>query len=398
MLSSRSNRPAESSPNSSCSSRGTPSRSPITMAGTGVANSRARSAGEPAASRASSRSATAASTRGVSSASRRAPNDGGSNRRSRGGSGGARKPKAPGSARPSSSASSPASRLAKSLLKVLVSDSTARTSAYRVTSQMVLPNRSSRLTGSSARRWASSGTGSTPVRVRGMNSDSVTPSTSNGGSREFPVGVSHGPRVEPDQGGELGHRAVEEPVGVLDRADEVPEQLEADGAVDRAPGQQRAHPHRFVDRRVVAAEHLDRGVAEQTRVAFPGRLGQQPRPGGVAEDRAEDDADPDRRRHGVLRRAVAGDGGAVEQRVLVRMGPRPGADGPADGEPSLPGRGRGVVGLLGGAPERVVALDDQPGQQVVAAGEVPVDRRGRHPQLPGDRPQGERGGAHLGQL
>src|SRR3954453_13485828 len=67
--------------------------------------------------------------------------------------------------------------------------------------------------------------------------------------------------TEAHQDGELGHRAVVEPVGVLDRADEVAKELEADRAVDRPPRQQRTHANGLVDRRVVPAEHVDRGVA-----------------------------------------------------------------------------------------------------------------------------------------
>src|SRR5919107_2455408 len=68
---------------------------------------------------------------------------------------------------------------------------------------------------------------------------------------------------EPDQAGEVAHRAVEVAVAVLDRPDEVAEQLEADRPVDRAPGQQCSGAHGVVERGVVAAEHGHRLVAHQ---------------------------------------------------------------------------------------------------------------------------------------
>src|SRR5688572_32970426 len=66
---------------------------------------------------------------------------------------------------------------------------------------------------------------------------------------------------EPDQGREVADHPVEVPVGVLHRADEVAEQLEADGAEEGAPGQKCAHPHGLVDRGMVAAQDGDGVVA-----------------------------------------------------------------------------------------------------------------------------------------
>src|ERR1700722_15167479 len=95
----------------------------------------------------------------------------------------------------------------------------------------------------------------------------------------------------------------------------------------------------------------------------------------------------------------AGRGGAVEQGVLVRVsqGPVPGRAGrrPPAGRVVLPGAGG--VGLLDGLAQGVVTLDDQRGQQLVPAGEVAVDGRRHHAQLPGHGPQRQRGGTVGGQ-
>src|SRR4029453_11706117 len=68
---------------------------------------------------------------------------------------------------------------------------------------------------------------------------------------------------ESDEAGEGPHRRVEVAVAVLDRADEVAEQLEADRPVDRAPGQQRADAHGLVEGGGVPTEHLGRVVTDQ---------------------------------------------------------------------------------------------------------------------------------------
>src|SRR4051812_34995920 len=118
--------------------------------------------------------------------------------------------------------------------------------------------------------------------------------------------------TETDEARQLGHRAVEVAVGVLDRADEVAEQLEADRAVDGAPRQQRADPDGVVQRRVLTPEDGDGVPADQPGIPLAGRRGQPPRAGGVAENRAEQCADPRRGRHGIPWRLVAGYRGAVE--------------------------------------------------------------------------------------
>ena len=114
--------------------------------------------------------------------------------------------------------------------------------------------------------------------------------------------------LQPYQRSELTHGAVEVAVGVLHRADEVAEQLEADRPVQRAPGHQGAYSHRLVERRVLAPEDGDRIVAHQPPVALAGRRWQGAAMRGVPQDPAEDDADPARRRDGVRRRPVAGHG------------------------------------------------------------------------------------------
>ena len=53
----------------------------------------------------------------------------------------------------------------------------------------------------------------------------------------------------------------------------------------------------------------------------------------------------------------------------------------------------GCVGRLGGSTQSVVAVDDERGEQVVAAREVPVHGGAHHAQLAGDRSQRERGRA-----
>ena len=73
--------------------------------------------------------------------------------------------------------------------------------------------------------------------------------------------------------GEVGHDAVEVAVAVLHRADEVAEQLEADRPEQRAPGEQRAHAHRLVQRGVLAPEDGDGVLADQAGVPFPGAVG-----------------------------------------------------------------------------------------------------------------------------
>ena len=101
--------------------------------------------------------------------------------------------------------------------------------------------------------------------------------------------------------GEVGDHAVEVAVGVLDRADEVAEQLEADRPEQRAPGQQRADPHGLVDRRVVPAEDGDGVVADQAGSRSPAVVRQRPARAASPRIRPEDDAHPRRRRHRVLR-------------------------------------------------------------------------------------------------
>jgi hypothetical protein len=84
-----------------------------------------------------------------------------------------------------------------------------------------------------------------------------------------------------------------------------------------------------------------------------------------------------RPRHRLLR--YAGRDRPAAQRGGHRL-PTPGEVGPL-----LHGR----VGRLGDLAHRVVPVDDQRGEQVVAAGEVPVQRRGDHPHVPGDGAQRE---------
>ena len=80
------------------------------------------------------------------------------------------------------------------------------------------------------------------------------------------------------------------------------------------------------------------------------------------------------------------------------MGEGPAADRAGERHPSLCDRWLGPRGgALGGLADGVVGLDDERREQLVAAGEVPVDRRGRHAERPRDGPK-RQVGADLGEL
>ena len=208
-------------------------------------------------------------------------------------------------------------------------------------------------------------------------------------------------RLQPDQCGQLADDPVEEPVGVVDRADEVAEQLEADQSrrAGSRPASARADASPAAGRapRTAAASSASTGRSarrgSRRRAATPARAASR-------SDAAEDDRRPGRRRRRCPR-------GARSRAPASRRAARTRADG-ASAQPRTarqtasqrPGvaRGRGVVGRLGRVAEGVVAVDDQRGEQVVAAREVAVDRRGDHAELPGDRAQREAGGAALGEL
>ena len=93
---------------------------------------------------------------------------------------------------------------------------------------------------------------------------------------------------------------------------------------------------------------------------------------------------------------------AVDQGVLVgvrrapsRVPPRrPRSSGRGGRRRRRPASRRRLRGLADG----VVGVDDEGGQQVVAAGEVAVERGGDHAQLAGDGAQRELGGAFGGEL
>ncbi|CAM5704061.1 hypothetical protein STENM327S_04569 [Streptomyces tendae] len=92
--------------------------------------------------------------------------------------------------------------------------------------------------------------------------------------------------------------------------------------------------------------------------------------------------------------AVAGDGGAEDEEVALRVVQGPGAQGV---------RETGQVGAgLGGRPEGVglaaVGVPDQFRDQLVAAVEVPVERGPAHAHPLGDRVEGQRGGSRRGDL
>ena len=129
---------------------------------------------------------------------------------------------------------------------------------------------------------------------------------------------------ETEQPGQVGHRAVEVAVAVDHGPDEVPEQLEADRAVERAPGQQGTDADRLVDRRVLAAEDVDGVVADQPRVVAAGGRGQRAGPCGVTEDPPQDTV-PAASRVGVLLGRILGD--AARDDLLP--------DGTGDRDPSL---------------------------------------------------------------
>ena len=116
---------------------------------------------------------------------------------------------------------------------------------------------------------------------------------------------------------------------------------------------------------------------------------------GVADEPPEHHRGPGRGPDGGLGRLIPRDRRAVDERVLVRMRERPATGGPARRQPAA-----GViaaaacgVGALDGLADGVVSVDDQCRQQLVAAAEVPVDRRRHHAQVPGDGAQRERGGS-----
>ena len=127
---------------------------------------------------------------------------------------------------------------------------------------------------------------------------------------------------------------------------------------------------------------------------------QQAVAGGVGDDAEERPRHTLRRSDGVRRRPVAGDRRAVHQGVLVRVVAGPAPDGAARRRPPLERRlRRGALGgLLGRRTERVVGLDDEDGQQLVATGEVAVHARRHHADRSGDRPQGQAGRTDLGEL
>ena len=122
--------------------------------------------------------------------------------------------------------------------------------------------------------------------------------------------------------------------------------------------------------------------------------------GAVVDNSQQQQGNSGRRVDGVLRRLVARHRAAVDERELLGMGDRPLAHRPCGRHPAA-----GVIGAanvclveLGGRADGVVGVDDQRGQQLVAAREVAVDRRGGHVHLAGDGAQRERGGSDLGEL
>ena len=171
-------------------------------------------------------------------------------------------------------------------------------------------------------------------------------------------------------------------------------------------------PNRLVQRVDGAGRHGPGGARRQPRpAARPAQDGRvQPgsvarvstsRPRPVGDDPAQHDADPaggpDRSPPGPRSRAPAS-----------RRPARTRADGPWPSSRTAPHAARqrpsevasGVVRRrpLRGRAERVVRVDDQGGEQVVAAGEVAVDGRAGHAELPGDGAQRQRGGAVRGEL
>jgi hypothetical protein len=84
----------------------------------------------------------------------------------------------------------------------------------------------------------------------------------------------------------------------------------------------------------------------------------------------------------------------------MRLSRAPGAVGETDRSETLGRRRLGVV--LGGALERIGELfpcvDHEVGEQVITAGDVPVERRTGHPELLGDGIQGKALHAELREL
>ena len=100
------------------------------------------------------------------------------------------------------------------------------------------------------------------------------------------------------------------------------------------------------------------------------------------------------------RRLVAGHRTAEEEGVRRRLGQRPGPDRTADRAhpPGVVGPVDRLERRVHGVAELVVAVHDQQGQQLVAAGDVAVDRGRDQPEVAGDGAQRQGRGAVRGQV
>ena len=185
-------------------------------------------------------------------------------------------------------------------------------------------------------------------------------------------------------------RVVEERVDRIEGSRELSRQFEADHAEQLGPcgepSRQGGGGYTVAERRRHGGEL---GAQRIDRFGVVGVSHQFAAPRAVGEHGGEDTRHAARGRDRVLRGAVAGDRGAVEQHVLVGMVPRPVADGVADGDPLVAWPPRGITGVFGRFAQSVVGVHDERGQQGVPVGEVAVQRGRHHAQLPGDRAQGQ---------
>src|ERR1700733_9778025 len=209
--------------------------------------------------------------------------------------------------------------------------------------------------------------------------------------------------------GQLRDRVIEQGARGLERPHELAEQLEADHPEQLRPGDDGADHDLRRHRGETGGGHQGggdhRGLVRQ-RAA-------QPRPGDgavivarwhiaaghrVAQHAHEGQRHAGRRSDRRLRSPVSRDRRTVDQRVLVRVRQRPAADRVTGRQPPDPGPRAGRDRGLGDLPHGVVGVDDQRGQQVVAAREVAVQRRGHHAELARDCAQRQSLRARLGQL
>ena len=138
----------------------------------------------------------------------------------------------------------------------------------------------------------------------------------------------------------------------------------------------------IADRTGARAARTDRGTL---------RSSTSPRAWSVGEDRGEQGGGAARRPDRVLRGDVPGHRRSVDERPLLAVLQRPAAGGVRDRHPAaVQVRAPHLrLGGLGRVAERVVGIDDETGEQVVAAREVAVDGTADHAQVARHRAQGQ---------